>query len=268
MLNIAYWIPAFSTTFLFALALWLFRHLIATRLNYSVKNEFDKKIEFFRSELTSKQSQINSLRDGAMSGLIARQSRLYERQLYAVDQLWQALIELQNGKLVSSILSGFKFEASAKQSSSDPNTRDIFKIISDTLKTPDFTKINANSARPYVTPLAWAYYSAYSAIIGLAVSKLKILESGIKPPPYDVFDSDKIKKLLKTVLPSRSDLIDKHGSSIYDQLLDEIEDLLLLELKNILNGKESDTENTKRAREILESVEPVQAESTNTDLHV
>jgi hypothetical protein len=60
------WIPALTTTTLFGWVLWLARSLIMTRLQNSVKNEFDSKLEVLRSELKSKETQIESLRTGAI----------------------------------------------------------------------------------------------------------------------------------------------------------------------------------------------------------
>lgn len=49
------WVPALSTTSLLAIALWLARKLIITRLSHSVQHEFDVKIEAIRSEMRRKE---------------------------------------------------------------------------------------------------------------------------------------------------------------------------------------------------------------------
>jgi hypothetical protein len=80
------WIPAVSTTSLLALALWLMRSLIVTRLKRSVQHEFDTKLEIlrtelrnseelFKAELRAKDAQIELLRSGAISGLASRQAK-------------------------------------------------------------------------------------------------------------------------------------------------------------------------------------------------
>lgn len=74
------WLPALSSTSLLVVALWLSRHLIAERLKNAVKHDYDKQIETlrtelrkneesFKSELKAKQSQIEALRSGALSGI-------------------------------------------------------------------------------------------------------------------------------------------------------------------------------------------------------
>ena len=111
-------------------------------------------------------------------------------------------------------------------------------------------------ARPFITPLAWAYYSAFSAVIMSAVMKMQVLKIGVDDAER-FLKSDYPNKLLKTVLPSRSAYIDEHGSSVHHYLLDEIEELLLFELKNIQDGNEADMDNAKRAAEITKEVENI-----------
>lgn len=94
ILDISNWIPAISTTSLLALAIWFFRSLISTWLTKSIENEFNTKLENLRSELRAKEAQIDALRSGAMSGLMSRQSKLYERQIEAIEQVWEAVTEL------------------------------------------------------------------------------------------------------------------------------------------------------------------------------
>lgn len=59
------------------------------------------------------------------------------------------------------------------------------------------------------------------------------------------------------MLPSKTDYIDKYGMSCHHHLLDQIEQLLLMELKNIQEGNEDDKENARRAAEINREVEKV-----------
>jgi hypothetical protein len=121
------WLPAVSTTSLLVLALWLFRSLIATRLTASVKHEFDEKIETlktelrkseksFKADLRSKESEIEALRSGALSGLVSRQAALDARRIQAVDQLWTAEQDLGPAKSVSATVAILKFKYAVKES--------------------------------------------------------------------------------------------------------------------------------------------------------
>lgn len=250
------WFPALTTTALLGGALWLARSLIFTRLQNSVKNEFDSKLEVLRSELKSKEAQIESLRSGAMSGLITRQGALYQRKLEAIDQIWSAVKELDKAKHISSTMAILEFEACVKESSGNPNFRTFMDTVGGNFDPNSLDLSGAALARPFVTPLAWAYYSAFSAVIMSAIFKMKVLKIGLDDA--DKFlRSDYPNKLLKTVLPSRSAYIDEHGTSVHHYLLDEIEGLLLFELKKIQDGNEVDMDNAKRAAEITKEVENI-----------
>ncbi|RJG36913.1 hypothetical protein [Motilimonas pumila] len=259
MFQISDWIPALTTTSLLSLALWLAKSLIATRLKSSVQSEFDKKLEVLRSELKSKEAQIESLRSGAMSGLITRQGALYQRKLEAIDQIWKSLKELEKAKYISSTLASLKFEECAKESVKNPQFRSFIETIGGNF---DITKLDLEGAilaRPFITPIAWAYYSAYSSVIMSAYTRMQILKIGVDDAEK-FLNSDHTDKLLKTVLPLNADYIDQHGYAGHHYLLDQIENLLLAELKNIQDGHGTDKENTKRAAEITKEVEKLKSE--------
>jgi len=263
MSEISEWIPAISTTSIVVALAWLSKSLIITRLTNSVQSEFNSKIEKLKSDLNLKEAQIESLRNGAMSGLMTRQSSLYQRQLHAIDELWDSVKELEKAKYISEALVSLKFEECAKESVKNPNFREFINDIGGNFKVENMNLSGARKARPFLTPLAWAYYSAYSAIIMSAITKIHILKVGVEDP-QKYFDSESTKKLLKTVLPLRSEYIDKYDSSTHHYFLDEIEQLILIELQNIQNGLKTDKENAARAAEIIKEVGNVTNEITET----
>jgi hypothetical protein len=184
---------------------------------------------------------------------------MYQRKLEAIDQIWSAVKELDKAKHISSTMAILKFEACAKASATDPNFRAFIKTIGGDFDPATLNLSGAAIARPFLTPLAWAYYLAFSAIIMSAVAKMQILKIGVDDPER-YLSSEHPNKLLKTVLPSRSEYIDDNDDSVHHYLLDEIEQLLLLELKNILDGKEADIDNAQRAAEITKAVENITTE--------
>jgi len=241
-------IQVVGTAALLATAAWLMRNLIATRLTQSVKSEFDKKIENLRSDLRTKESRIDALQDGALSGLVSRQSKIYEKQIEAIEHLWEAKRELDKLQFISASMSTVKFEESAKAAPTEPKLRKMFEIIGGKLELADLNLESAEKARPFISELAWAYFSAYRSILLLAFTKLDVLRKGVDSPGR-FFELDGDKDLLKSILPHHSHYIDKHGDS--HEFLNEIEELLLSEFKNIQAGNESDRENTERAAVIL-----------------
>ena len=170
------WVPAISMTSLFAAALWLLRSLIITRLKASVQHEFNQKIEnlksslreseeSFKSELRLKETQIEALRSGALSGLASRQAVLDERRILAVDQIWSAVQRLAPAKSISATIAILKFEEALKLSANKKVSREMFKTLSGKI---DYQKVKdtkeAETARPFLSDMAWALYSAYQSI--------------------------------------------------------------------------------------------------------
>lgn len=255
------WIPALSTTSLLALAAWLFRSLIATRLTKSVQFEFDHKLdalrsvmrnneESFRAELRSKETEIAALRNGALSALASRQAALDKRRIEAADQLWKAVIDLGRAKGIAMTMSVIKFESSAKLAAENPKLREMFTAISGGIDRNQLFTQNAELTRPFVSDIAWALYSAYRAILAAATMRLEVLKSGLGQ--VDVIDIEIIRKLIITALPHQSEFVMMFGIESYYYLLDELETRLLTELRQFMQSGEADKSSIERAAKILE----------------
>jgi hypothetical protein len=273
-MTITDWIPALSTTSLLVIVLWLLRNVISTRLTNSVRHEYDEKLESiraklrkseesFKAELRTKESQIEALRSGALTSIVNRQVALYERQIVAVEQLWNAIIELAPAKAVSTMMASIKFEVAAKSAAEDHKTRDFFNLVGGNFDLKNFKTPDASKTRPFVSVLAWAYYSAYEAIVMHAAIKLHMLKSGIDM--VEILNAEHVKKLIKVVLPHQAEYVEKYGHDAFHYLLEELESNLLAELDKMLKGDQSDKENVEKAAKIMEEAERLQA--TNLSLN-
>ena len=265
------WIPSITTTSLFSVVIFLSRNLIITRLKNAVKHDYDKKIEAvkstlkqseekFRADLRRKELEITALRESALSGVVNKQEELYKKQVTSVEQIWDGVISLDKAKTISAMMATMKYEVILKESTIDPRIQEFAEMIGGDFRIQDINIKGALLARPFITPLAWAYFSAYKSIITQAAMRWHILKTGIGK---DFSDTKHMTNLVKAVLPHQTDYIDKHGPESFHFLLDEIEQMLLTELKNILKGLESDKESIERAAQILEESEKVMKE-TNT----
>jgi hypothetical protein len=96
--------------------------------------------------------------------------------------------------------------------------------------------------------MAWALFSAYQAIVMLAVVQLQVLQAGAGA---GVINKEKIASLVKAALPHYSAYVDQFGGAGYHELLEELEGRLLDELRNMLAGVETDRTSLQRAAEIL-----------------
>lgn len=261
------WIPVLSTTSVLGFVLWLLRSLIVNRLAKSVQHEFDNKLEklrtdhrkseeSFRADLQAKTAQIESLRSAAMAALTTRQAAVDKRRIDAVDQLWSAVIALGPAKAVSAWISVLKFDAVAEESARNPRMREMFSALSGQTDLQKIIPVDAAKARPFVSQMAWALFSAYQAIVSLAVAKLLLLKTGVDSGKY--LNIDSVTRLVRAALPHHAEYIQQHGDAAFHYLLDELESALLQELQRQLLGVESDKASIKQAADILKEVAQVQ----------
>ncbi len=265
-MNLYDWIPAVSTSSALGVALWLCRRLILTRLKASVEYEFNHKLEEiraghrkseeqFKADLRGKETQIEALRSGVISGMVSRQVAVDKRRIAAVDQLWSAVMLFGAAKWVSGVMACVKFEAAAKKAAKDPKARALFASMGEL---PDLKKLDlsaADKARPFVSQTAWALYSAYRAILSVAVMRMYMLQEGIEDE--GLIDENAIRKVITLALPHQADTIEKFGVGACHHLLDELEARLLEELTRLLEGGEANIRSLEQAAKILEESQRV-----------
>ncbi|WP_188013208.1 hypothetical protein [Photobacterium damselae] len=244
------WVPSLVTTSGFAGVLWLSRKLIITRLKNAVKHEYDVKLEELKAEIRSKESDIQALRDGALSGVINRSSVLYERRVKAVEELWEAVTSLAAAKNISSKLAVLNIEAISKKVGHDDTVQQMVNAWFGNFDMNSVDVKAATNARPFISPLAWAYFDAYMAIISHSLIRMHSLRIGIGD---DFSDINGITKVVKQALPHQLDYIEKFGASGFHHLLDELENKILVEIQVTLNGEEFDQQSITQANKILKA---------------
>lgn len=266
-------LSTFSSTVLISALAWLFRSVIETRLRASVQHEFNEKLETlradlrkseeaFKADLRAKESQIEAVRSGALSGLISRQAGLDKRRLEAIEQLWDAMEKLAPLKMPASIMASVKYEESLKLAAVDQNHRKFFETIANTCPPEKLQKTDAHRCRPFVSDLAWALFSAYQAILFDAVFKLQILKNGLRG---DLLKADHVTAATKAALPAYTDYIDKYRDAGCYHLLDILEAELLKELRRIITGEESDKASVKQATKIMQAVAKMEEQSQKVE---
>jgi hypothetical protein len=170
---------------------------------------------------------------------------LDKRQLESVDQLWSTVNELAAAKAISRLVNVFKYERVAEEAAKNGRLREMFKMIGAGIDLKKIDLSGSRKARPFVSPMAWALFSAYEAIALHAVAKVHLLQSGIADK--DLLDKDVLPKLIKAALPHRAQYVDEFGDRGYHFLLDEIEEALLVEMRGMLAGAEADKASVERA---------------------
>ncbi len=255
------WVTALLSTSLVGLALWFSRSFITEHLKNSIKHDYEKKIEnlrdelrkseaSFKFELRAKESEVESLRKGALSGIVTRHEKLYQRKIQAADQLWGAIISLGTIKYISKLMATINFETVANESARNPQFKEIFSMIDKGCSAENIDTTEASIARPFLPPLVWALFSAYRSIIIHAYIKMQAIKSGVDK---DFTDVEGVARLVKEALPDPeyTAYIEKHGPSAYYYLLETLETKMLSEIEKVLKDESSDKESIEAAGRIL-----------------
>lgn len=274
IIDLTGWFPSLTTTALFAGVLWLARNIISTRLTKSVEYEFNTKLESIRSqmreseerlkaELRAKETEINALRSGALTTLASRQAALDKRRLEAVDQLWSAITALGQARTIAALMSVISFEKAAPITERDPNARKAFELMGTAFDIKSLDLSGAAKARPFLSPMVWATFSAIQAVVMHAVMRWHVLKGGLGDK--DFMDNDSISKLIKAALPHYSDYVDNFGPSAYYYVLEALDTQLLKEIQLMLSGVEADKESIERAAEIVRQSNAVSAQVASNE---
>lgn len=259
-MNFISWIPALSSSVLLAGALWLARNLISTRLTKSVEYEFNRKLEdlrgqmrlseeFLKAELRTKEVEISSLRSGALSALASRQMALDKRRLEAVDQLWTTINALAPARSIAALMSVINFKNAAQESENDPKARQAFGMMGANFDVKSIDFSGAAKARPFLTPMVWANYSALLAVLMQGTMRYQMLVGGLGNKEF--LNHDAVAKLIKTALPHYSNYLDENGPDAYYYALEALDAQLLVEIQNMLTGLEADKASISQAAEIV-----------------
>jgi hypothetical protein len=267
-MDLSPWIPAATTSGLLAVSLWLGRELISARLTKSIQHEFDRKLEGVRAdlrrgeeelkaELRQKELEISALRSGALSALASRQAALDKRRLDAADQLWTAYVAFAPGRHLASSMTMINFESAAREAERDPKVRQFFEMLGGGFDVSKIDQSGADKARPFLTPMVWAVFSASRAVTMQSVMRWHVLKGGLGPKDYT--DHEAIQKLVLAALPHYQDYLKKHGPSVYYYVLDALEQKLLAELRTMVSGKEDDKASLEQAAEIIRQAQDLQS---------
>jgi hypothetical protein len=267
MTDVYWWIPSLTTAGVLSGIAWLAREWIGARLTKAIQHEFDRKLEKLRSELREseemlkarireKEGEITALRSGALSALASRHAALDKRRLEAIDQIWAAFNALAPARSLATNMGFIKFESAAEIAERDPKARQFFEMLGGAFDMSKLDLSAADKARPYLTPMVWAVFSAIRAVSMHAAMRWMVLKGGLGKQDYA--DSDAIQALVVKVLPHYEDYLTQNGPSVYFYVLQALEERLLEELRSMMSGLETDKASLEQAAEIVRAANDLQ----------
>jgi hypothetical protein len=193
----------------------------------------------------------------AISALASRHAALDKRRLEAVDQLWGAFNALAPARSIVAMMGSVNFEFTAKEAESNSKLRHVFELINNGFDIRALDLSAAAKARPFVSQMAWAVYSAIQAVTFHSVMRLEVIKSGLGTSV--LADHKAIEKLVIAALPHYMEYLEKNGPSVYYYVLEALDVRLLAELQSMLSGVESDKASLEQAAEIIRLANALQA---------
>lgn len=267
------WLPAITTTGIFAAALWLARNIISTRLTRSVEHEFNRKLEslrseyrqhedLLRSELQARATEIEALRAGALANMSGRQAAADKRRLEAIDQLWNGVLALGPARMLATYLSVLDIKKMGERVQHDEGARRFVEMFGTGFDPKSIDYSTGMKARPFVSQMAWAIYAALQAVTGIAIIQWHALKTGLEPTR--LVDEERTKALITAALPHYKGFLDQHGVSGFYHTIEALESQLLVEFQRMLAGTDDDKASVERAAEILKHASALKQASASS----
>jgi hypothetical protein len=240
-----------------------------------VQSHFDKKLETFKSDLRideeklkhslkSQDDKIRDLRQNLLSNISSRNSVLDKRKIDAAERVWNAVTAhapYRNVATFSRAINMSKLmEIAWKPGSGQDGARHMadFMLTSSGISGQKLEETPFKE-RPFVSPLIWALYSAYSRIVTFPSTQLIVAKNGIEPTILNDFGP--LLDLAKSILPSWADFIEQHGGASITYLFEPIEERLLSEIRQFLETGGDDTSKFEQATAIVTKLDAIEAAS-------
>lgn len=250
-----HWAPAVTTSVLLAAVFWLCRKLIAVRLTATVKHEFDQKLETIKSELVRKNGELESLRSTVLQVVSGNQAHLSTRRLVAIDQVIRSMQALKENAMLVQTLAVLKLDYLLEHAG-DAKVANFLETIGrpHAAITESLARSReAELSRPFISPWAWALYSAYSGVITHEIARMAAIRAG--QDPSKLITTEKMIAVLRTALPDMAAQIDQQGISVFPMALEKLENELAQELQKVASGKVDDVALLARAAAVIDGAQ-------------
>jgi hypothetical protein len=245
------------TTLGLAAAAWLARNWIIARLKTSVEHEFNQKLERLRSELRTSEDALRDVRSTALHALAAKETARDKRRIEGIETIWGAMLELKKFYGTAATLQVLNYDAISDHVD-DAKMRQYFGVTFagvDASKPDDPKILQADAARPWVSPMIWALFKAYWAAIGYARAIAGMLKIGEDPRKFT--SPEKIDEFLSAALPEEMEQFRPFRPLFIAPMLDLLELRLLAAIRKELADPEPDITTVQQAQRIADAASQI-----------
>jgi hypothetical protein len=236
-----------------AAVLWLARNWIITRLTASVEHEFEQKIERLRSELRVSEDALRDVRTTALRALTEKETARDKRRIDGIDAIWEAMLELKKDYGIASTFQILNYDAVCNRIE-EPKMRQYFELVFarvDASAADHPAILQADVARPWVSPIVWALFKAYWAAIAYTRGIAGMLKIGEDPRKYTSLE--KIEEILAAALPAEMTQFSPFLPRFIAQSLDLLERKLLAAIRDEIADVAPDMTTVQQAQRIADA---------------
>jgi hypothetical protein len=219
-----------------------------------LKGQHQRDIENLRHELKAIDDRTSALRKASLEGFGTRSTAITQRKITAVENLWSAVAELTPYVVASKMTAPIKWDvalrAAHRSDEAGINTRKFAETYWQILKIEEFKPtIHPDRERPFLSETCWARFSLYRSVLTYPVAMLAAVKNGVSPELMN--DPKPILDAIKETLPHYTQLIEEYGDAILPNVRDELQALVLQEIRNIVEGKSLDRDHLAQAKSII-----------------
>lgn len=217
---------------------YLWRDSLGRFMTKSVEHRFDRKLEKYKSEIKESEKELEQMREYLSSARAGRDSLLQMKKFESAENLIKARRCLNGFHLAVTYMQMLKVDALFEKIN-DPKVQGVIDALIKPLKleetTIEYKKYDLDTPRLYLSDRTMKFFDAYSGIVMVSVSTLKMLELKNKDASGIVSGKNTVKNIID-LLPNSKEGFEKHGDSFMFQFHDYFRNELLTEIKNELTG--------------------------------
>ncbi len=154
-----------------------------------LKETIRKNEEKTKNELKAKESEIDALRNGVLSGVVNRQGILYERQVVAVEKLWNEILSLAPLKALSEYMGRINYDLMIGHIDEGNNKAFIEELgklsqIETFKEQHPQNSNNIDEIRPFLSQRLYDLWIAYNLSSVIVYTQYESLKSGMDMIPF------------------------------------------------------------------------------------
>lgn len=194
----------------------LFRQTISSAIQNYFKLATDSKLEKLKQKIRTQEGEIQSLRSGAIEANTKRFMLVQERQIEALEALWESTINFSRLNFLVEMRKGLNMGNAAAEVEKNPDIARFFGEFIKPVQDPKDYQSDVKKLEMYIPENIWKMYQLYSMRNFLVYAEFLALSSGLNPHSF-VEQTVNIDSYIE-FFPNSREFLEEHGPSGADHL--------------------------------------------------